>query len=70
MMFAILNFFAGANYTVKSRFFSRERGESMKVEFSGKTKVKTAYWRFRSALPGSSVVNRIINDIVTQNITI
>ena len=41
----------------------------MKVEIPGKRKVTTAYWRFRSPLPGSSMVNRVINDIVTQNIT-
>ena len=43
MMFAILNFFAGVNFTFKSRFFSRERGGTMKVEFPGKRKVTTAY---------------------------
>ena len=43
MMLAILNFFAGVNFTVKSRFFSKERGGNMKVEFPGKRKVKTAY---------------------------
>ena len=68
-MFATLNFFAGINFTVKSRFFSRERGGTMKVEIPGKRKVTTAYWRFRSPLPGSSMVNRVINDIITQNIT-
>ena len=42
MMFAMLNFFAGINFTVKSRFFGRERGGSMKVKFAGKRKVTTA----------------------------
>ena len=69
-MLAILNFFAGVNFTVKSRFFSRERGGAMRVEFPGKRKVTTTYRRFRSALPGSSTVNRVKNDIVTRNITI
>ena len=69
MMFAILNFLAGSNFTVKSRFFSWERGGSKKVEFAGKKKVTTACRRFSSALPGSSMVNRIKYDIVTRNIT-
>ena len=69
MMLAILNFFADVNFTVKSRFFSRESGGTMRVKFPGKRKVTTTYWRFRSALPASSMVNRVINDIVTRNIT-
>ena len=69
MMLAILNFFTDVTFTDKNRFFSRERGGSMKVKVQGKTKVTTAYWRFRSALPGSSMANRIMNDIVTRNIT-
>ena len=48
-MFAILNFFSGVNFTVKSRYFSRERerererGGTMKEEIPGKRKVTTAY---------------------------
>ena len=42
-MFAILNFLAGVNFTVKSTFFSRERGGSMKVNFPGKREVTTSY---------------------------